>query len=311
LLLYLGAEWLIKGAAGLGRSFGVPPLVIGLTVVAYGTSAPEFVVSLVAAFRGMGSLALGNVIGSNLANLGLILGFTTVVAPLAVDGVLIRREGPVMFFASLLIPLVLLDGIVSRYEGLLLGLFALVFTYVTGRRSMRDPKKSSVPAEGLAEADAEAAGAPPGADRFRLAGIALSGLILLIVGGQVFVNGASGLAIALGLSQRIVGLTVAAVGTSTPELAASIIAALRGHPSIAVGNVIGSNIFNVLFVLGGVAAVRPISGSIRAFSFDLACLIAVTLIGLLLVRSARFIRRAEGAFLILCYGAYLSLVIRQ
>ena len=132
LLLYLGAEWLIKGAAGLGRSFGIRPLVIGLTVVAYGTSAPEFVVGVVAGAKGMNNLVLGNVIGSNLANLGLVLGMTAMLAPLAVDGSLIRREAPVMFVTSLLIPILLLDGVVSRAEGLILLLIAAIFTVRDG-----------------------------------------------------------------------------------------------------------------------------------------------------------------------------------
>jgi cation:H+ antiporter len=305
LLLYLGAEWFVKGAAGLGRSFGIRPLVIGLTVVAAGTSAPELVVSLIAAMNGMSSLALGNVIGSNLANLGLILGATAIVSPLAVEGSLIRREAPVMFGVSLLLPLVMKDGQVSRTEGCVLLVLAAAFSYLTIRSS-----NGGTANRGIAEADAEAAGAPSGAGRFRNAAIAAAGLVLLILGGQVFVNGASGIALAFGISQRVIGLTIASIGTSTPELAASIVAALRGHPSIAVGNVIGSNIFNVLFVLGGVAAVRPVAGSLDAFRFDLISLILLSLLGLLLVRGSRLIRRSEGALLIACYAGYLYLLVR-
>ncbi len=303
LLLYLGAEWLIKGAAGLGRSFGIRPLVIGLTVVAYGTSAPEFIVSLVAGSKGMSNLALGNVIGSNLANLGLVLGITAILAPLAVDGFLIRREAPAMFATGLMIPILLADGVVSRTEGLVLMVLAGLFTYAVARSSGRERgDKNDL---STSEADAEAAGAPPGRTRLRLIGIAAFGLILLIVGGQVFVNGATGLALSFGLSQRVIGLTVAAIGTSTPELAASIIAGLRGHSSIAVGNVIGSNIFNVLFVLGGVSAIHPIRGSVDGFRLDLACLFALSALGLILVRGPRLIRRSEGTLLVVCYAGYL------
>jgi len=155
------------------------------------------------------------------------------------------------------------------------------------------------------EADAEAAGAPPGTGVLRLAAIAALGLLLLVLGGQAFVNGAAGLALALGISQRVVGLTVAAIGTSTPELAASIVAALRGHSSIAVGNVIGSNIFNVLFVLGGVATVGPVTGSLGDFRGDLVWLVLFSALGLVLVRTSRTIRRWEGALLVTCYAAYL------
>ena len=300
LLLYLGAEWLVKGAAGLGRSLGVRPLIIGLTVVAYGTSVPELVVSLVAAGNGMSNLALGNVIGSNLANLGLILGLTAMLAPLGVEGSLIRREAPVMFGTSLLLPLLLLDGVVSRAEGLGLLALAIVFTWLTARTATGGSKES-----GVIEADAEAAGAPPGTGVLRLAAIAALGLLLLVLGGQAFVNGAGGLALALGISQRVVGLTVAAIGTSTPELAASIVAALRGHSSIAVGNVIGSNIFNVLFVLGGVATVGPVTGSLGDFGGDLVWLALFSALGLVLVRTSRTIRRGEGALLVTCYAVYL------
>ncbi|MEO8598087.1 MAG: calcium:sodium antiporter [Candidatus Solibacter sp.] len=310
LLLYLGAEWLIKGAAGLGRSFGIKPLLIGLTVVAYGTSAPEFIVSLVAGSKGMSNLAIGNVIGSNLANLGLVLGLTAILAPLAVDGSLIRGEAPVMFAVSLVIPILLTDGVVSRVEGLILLVLAGLFTYAAAHSARRERKDNAKDDQRTIETDAEAAGAPPGRSRLRLAGIAVFGLILLIVGGQAFVSGAAALALAFGLSQRVVGLTVAAIGTSTPELAASIIAGLRGHPSIAVGNVIGSNIFNVLFVLGGVSAIRPINGSVGGFRLDLACLVALSTLGLILVRGPRLIRRSEGTLLVVCYVGYLYLLLR-
>jgi cation:H+ antiporter len=304
LLLYLGAEWLVKGAAGLGHSYGVRPLVIGLTVVAYGTSMPEFVVSSIAAWNGMSDLALGNVIGSNSANLGLILGLTVMVAPLAVEGSLIRLEAPLMLAVALVLPLLLWDGAVSRWEGFgLLGL-AVLFTYLTARSSIsRQGGKS------FSETDAEAAGAPPGKGRPRLLAIALSGLVLLLLGGQLFVNGAGALAAAFGISQRVIGLTVAAVGTSTPELAASLVATLRGHPSIAIGNVIGSNIFNVLFVLGGAAAIHPVHGLPTAFAFDLVTLGLLSVLGLLLVRSARVIRRPEGALLLALYIAYISVLV--
>jgi cation:H+ antiporter len=305
LLLYLGAEWLVKGAAGLGRSFGIRPLVIGLTIVAAGTSAPELVVSTIAALNGMGSLALGNVIGSNLANLGLILGITSLVAPLAVEGTLIRREAPFMIATSAALPLLLLDGVVARWEGLVLLALAAVSSWFTIRTAGPAAADPAIP-----ESDAEEAGAPPGAGRPRLAAIALAGLLLLVLGGQVFVHGAGGLARSFGITDRVIGLTVAAIGTSTPELAASIVAVLRGHPSIAVGNVIGSNIFNVLFVLGGAASIRPVTGSLDSFGFDLIWLGLLSLLGLLLVRGSRLIRRSEGIVLIGCYATYLFFLVR-
>ena len=305
LLLYIGAEWLIKGAAGLGRAVGVRPLVVGLTAVAFGTSMPEFVVSAVAAVKGMSGIALGNVVGSNIANLGLILGITALLKPLVVEGSLTRRELPIMLATSLALPLLLAGGVVSRLDALILLLGAAGFTYLMARSAVPGPAEVAA-----LEADAEAAGAPRGTGRVRLTLIALVGLILLVVGGQALVTGASGIALALGISQRVVGLTIAAIGTSAPELAASVVAALRGHPSIAVGNIVGSNIFNVLFVLGGAAAIRPITSPLNTFGFDLAVLAAISVLATLLLRQERPIGRRAGALLLACYIAYLAALVR-
>ncbi len=304
LLLYLGAEWLVKGAAGLGRAMRVRPLIIGLTVVAYGTSMPEFVVSTAATLRGSTGLALGNVVGSNIANFGLILGTTAFIRPLMVEGGLIRRELPLILLTSLALPILLADSVVSRLEGGLLLAGAAGFTWLAARSAL--PARTEMAAM---ETDAEAAGAPSGGGLRRLALIAAAGLALLAVGGEAFVSGASGLAIRFGISERVVGLTVAAVGTSAPELAASIVAALRGHASIAVGNVLGSNIFNILFVLGAVAAIHPIAGSLAAFGFDLAVMAAISLIVCLLLRRPRLLRRWEGVLLLGLYFAYLAAIV--
>ena len=303
-LLYLGAEWLVKGAAGLGRAFGVRPVVVGLTAVAYGTSMPELVVSLAAAMDGKSGLALGNVIGSNLANLGLILAVTVILAPVIIESSLSRRETPVMLGAALLLPLILTDGVISRLEGLLLLSGAAAFTYLTARSGLPSSKEMAE-----VEADAEAVGAPPGKGKLRLGLIALFGLALLVIGGEAFVAGASGLALTFGISERIVGLTIVSVGTSAPELAASIVAALRGHPSLAIGNVVGSNIFNVLFVLGGVAAIQPVPGTLEAFGFDVAAMAALSLLTLLLFRYGGSLSRREGLLLLGCYVAYLATLI--
>jgi cation:H+ antiporter len=304
LLLYFGAEWLVKGAAGLGRAFGVRPIVVGLTVIAYGTSMPELVVSGIAAVNGMPGIALGNVIGSNIANLGLILGVTAAISPLVIDGQLIRRELPVMLITTLLIPLLVADGAVERWEALLLVAGAVAFTYITARFSRPDTERFA-----QLEADAEAVGAPRVTGKGRLAVIAFVGLVLLIAGGHFFVTGASAIAMAFGISERIVGLTVAAIGTSAPELAASVVAALRGHASMAVGNVIGSNIFNVVFVLGGVGVLRPIKGAVENFGFDVAVLVGITLLAMLFLRGARTMVRWEGVALLIAYAAYLLALV--
>lgn len=302
LLLYFGAEWLVKGSAGLASLLGIRPLIIGLTVVAYGTSAPELVVSVIAALEGRSAIALGNVVGSNIANLGLILGMTAVIAPLQIEGRIIRREAPFLIASVLVVPAMLYDGSVSRLDGLLLVAAATMFTLITIRSGLPDP----VPASKLMEGDAEAAGAPHVSGKTKLALVTLVGLLLLIGGGKVFVDGASALALLWGMSERVVGLTIVAVGTSLPELAASVVAAVRGHSSIAVGNVIGSNIFNVFLVLGISSSIRPIEASLRGQALDLTVLGGITLFGVLMVRQARDTTRAEGLLLLVVYAAFLT-----
>lgn len=307
LLLYIGAEWLVKGSTGLARQFGIRPFVIGLTLVAYGTSMPEIVVSGLAALEGKSGIALGNVVGSNIANIGLILGLTALIAPTPVERGLVRREIPVLLATALAAPVVLLDGVVSRAEAGVLLLGAAVYTAAALRRT-----QGPGPAEmELVEADAERAGAPAGGGRARLAAIAVTGLLVLLGGGRMFVAGASGLAMAAGISERIVGLTIVAVGTSAPELASSVVAALRGHPGIAIGNVIGSNICNVLFVLGGAGLIEPIHGELGPMRVEMAALMGFTLWGAWLVRRERRVSRIEGALLAAAYLAFLALAARS
>jgi cation:H+ antiporter len=309
LMLYFGAEWLVKGSAGLARSLGVRPLIVGLTVVAYGTSMPELVVGAIAAAEGKGDIALGNVVGSNIANLGLILGVTALIAPVRVEGALIKREIPAFALTALLLPALLYDNVVSRLEAGVLLAGAAAFTALVTRSAMGARAIAATAEAGaeVVEADAEAAGAPHVEGRPKLAALAVLGLLLLLGGGKLFVDGASRLALALGMSERLVGLTIVAVGTSLPELAASVVAAVRGHASIAVGNVIGSNVFNVLFVLGGAGAVRPIEGSFRAMKADLVVLLGFTALGGILLRRERTLTRAEGALLVAGYVAFLAL----
>jgi cation:H+ antiporter len=306
LLLYLGAEWLVKGAAGLARELGLTPLVIGLTVVAYGTSAPELVVSSIAALAGEGELALGNIVGSNIANLTLILGATALVSPILAERGLLRWELPVMMVMTAAIPLLLLDGSVTRGEAIVLLTAMLAFTVITIRKGAAIA--TSRDAVALIEKDAEVAGAPGGTGVLRLGGIAAVGLGLLLGGGKVFVMGATDLALLLGMSPRTVGLTVVAVGTSLPELAASMVAAARGHGGIAVGNVIGSNIFNVMFVLGGAGVIRPVHGSVDQLRIGLVALGVITVIAVIQLRKQRMIGRVEGGLMVASYCAFLAVL---
>ncbi|MCA9595613.1 MAG: calcium/sodium antiporter [Myxococcales bacterium] len=297
--LYFGAEWLVRGAAGLARMLGVSPLVVGLTVVSYGTSAPELAVSTVAALDGKSDIALGNVVGSNIANIGLILGITALIAPPLVQGSLLRRELPVLLLATAAIPVFLMGGEIHRWEGILLVLGALLFTIATlkwsGRASPESEELPDVP---------EAGGSKIG-----LALLSLLGLGVLLVGGKVFVTGAVGMALQLGMSERVVGLTVVAVGTSLPELAASLVAAMRGHSEIAVGNVVGSNIFNVLLILGTASALRPITGDLSAMRLDLAVVGLLTVLCVISMRAQRRIPRWEGGVFLAIYVSFLALLV--
>lgn len=298
--LYFGAEWLVSGAAGLAQRAGVRPLVVGLTVVAWGTSMPEFVVSAMAAIEGSPAIALGNAVGSNIANLGLILGVTALIAPPRVDGTMVRREIPVLIVTAALVPVVLWNGFMSRWEGAALLVFGAIFTLWLAR-------SGSMSADPDVEVLAETPNAPPKPHTVaRLSVFGVMGLILLVAGGRSFVVGATGIATALGMSERVVGLTVVAVGTSLPELATSLVAAFRKHSDIAVGNVVGSNIFNILLVLGGAAAIQPMEAALRPMLLDLSVMGGITVLAAIMMRSARSITRLEGGVLCGGYIAFLA-----
>jgi cation:H+ antiporter len=297
-VLYFGAEWLVQGAAGLARAFGVKPLVIGLTVIAYGTSAPELAVSASAILEQKDGLVLGNVIGSCIANVGLILGITALLSPPVVDGTLIKREVPILLLSVFALPLVLWNGSIGWLEGSAFFAASVLFTVLT----LWAAKQSPSPLAEMATADAEESAS---GGRGKMTAIAVVGLVALWGGGNLFVFGAEGIARAIGVSDRVIGLTVVAIGTSLPELAASVVAALRGHSSLAVGNVIGSNIFNIFLILGVVPMLRPVSGPLAELHVDLYFLIGLTLLGAVLMRGDRRITRAEGVILLTVYLGFL------
>lgn len=296
-LLYYGAEWFVRGAAGLAIRLGVPPLLIGLTVVSYATSAPELAVSMLAAADGKSQIALGNVVGSNIANIGLILGLTAVIAPPRTDGTLITKELVVLVLGTLGLPLLLLSGGIERYEGALSTMAALLFTALVIRWSKsRGSDDVEVPDPGKHRATV-------------LSALLVLGLSVLLGGGKLFVDGAIGVAQALGMSDRTIGLTVVAFGTSVPELAASLVAAVKGHSEIAVGNVVGSCIFNLLFILGATSLVFPIAGTLSELAIDLATMAFLTLLMSIALRAERIIRRWEGVIMLLTYAAFVSWVV--
>ena len=308
-LLYFGAEWLVAGASSLALSLRISPLVVGLTVVAYGTSAPEAVVGIQAARMHHAPIALGNVIGSNIANLGLILSLSVLVRPASVSGILRTREVPVLLLTALGLPLLLLDGSVSRVEAILLLCMAVAYTawMVQGaRRSALQPGQAVV----MTEVNADAAGTPVRAVHAgRSIAIAVVGLVLLIFGGQLFVYAATAMARNWGISERLIGLTLVAIGTSLPELATSLLASSKGHTEIAVGNVVGSNIFNVLLCLPASALAGPVGSPLSTLLPDLLVLAGVTLVGCLFLRSERRITRGEGGVLLLIYAGFLAFVL--
>jgi cation:H+ antiporter len=310
LMLYLGAEWLIGGSSRLALLLRIPKLIVGLTIVAYGTSTPEAVVSVQAALAGHGDLALGNVVGSNIANIGLILGLASLMLPSKVSGELRRRELPLLLASSLVLAFFLNNGVVGRAEGALLLAGALAYTgwVLAGARHQGMLADATGEAEGQADASA-VAGAPQHGGAWRSILVAAVGLGVLLLGGQLFVDAAKALALQWGWSERLVGLTIVAVGTSLPELVTSVIAALRGHSDIAVGNVVGSNIFNVLFVLGAAGAARPMAVDPAAMRPDLLVLVGFTLAALFLLRSERMLQRREGAALLSAYGLYMAWLV--
>ncbi len=310
LLLYFGAEWFVGGASALALALRVPQILVGLTVVAYGTSAPEVIVGVQAAAGGHGEVALGNVIGSNVANVGLILGIAALIRPAKVDGALPKRELPVLVVSAALIPLVLLDGSIHVAEAAGLLFTAAIYTawMVRAARSTAIVAAARADAKTTSEV-ADAAGAPNPKSSWKAFGTAVVGLGVLLAGGHLFVEGAVSVAGWLGMSDRLVGLTIVAVGTSLPELVTSVIAARRGHSDIAVGNVIGSNIFNVLLCLGAAALAGSVDMPLGALAVDVTALFVMTALAALFIRTERTISRAEGGVAVACYVIFTVVTV--
>jgi len=308
ILLTGGAELLVRGAAQLATLFGVPALIVGLTVVAYGTSAPELAVSTLAAWRNDADIALGNVVGSNIYNILAILGPSALIAPLIIATQVVRLDLWVMIGVSLVAFAMALDGRVSRSEGLVLAVGSVAYTLWLIRLARREA--NAVAADALA-----AVGAPPPARSARSYVVSLAlvliGLVLLVLGSRWLVQGAVALATWLGVSELVIGLTIVAAGTSLPETATSIVAAIRGQRDIAVGNVVGSNIFNLLAVLGAAAAIAPagIAVAASALRFDMVVMVLVALACGPIFLTGKRIDRVEGALLLAGYGAYIGAAV--
>lgn len=305
-LLVMGAELLVRGAARLAALAGISPLVIGLTIVAFGTSAPELAVSVGAAWAGSADLALGNVVGSNIFNVLLILGVSALIVPLAVHQQLVRLDVPLMIVASLAVYLMGQDGRIGRLDGAIL--FAGILAYTTFLIIQSRKAGGAVESEVDLEADKDAS---PAWRYLKNGALILVGLGMLVLGSNLLVDAAVAIARYLGVSELVIGLTIVAAGTSLPEVATSIIAAIRGERDMAVGNVVGSNIFNLLAVLGLASLVSPAGINVNeaALHFDLPVMIGVAVACLPIFFTHYTISRGNGAVFLFYYVAYTTYLV--
>jgi cation:H+ antiporter len=296
--LFVGAESLVRGSSSLALRLGISPLVVGLTVVAFATSSPELVVSIKAALEGNPGIVVGNVVGSNICNIGLILGVAALISPMRVKTQLVKREIPIMIIVGFILLLVLANDSISRMEGVLLiiGIISyVVFSYLYARKD-KVIETSQEFIEGI----------PVGKAKSAWISILLivGGLGLLLGGAHIFVNGAVEVAVNLGVSQAIIGLSMVALGTSLPELITSVVASFRNENDIAIGNAVGSNVFNVLSVLGFSSVISPINSSGVGY-IDLTIMMLFMIIILPMSKSGFVFKRCEGAILLAGYFAYI------
>lgn len=305
-LLVYSADFLVKGAANLAAALGISPLVVGLTVVAFGTSAPELAVSVMSAFKGQADIAVGNVVGSNIFNVLFILGLSALIIPLAVNAQLVRFDVPVMIGVSILLYVLSMDGLISRMDGMILFLLLLAYVVFLLRLSKKE-KDSGV----LSEFEQEYG--KPAANPNWLKNIlfVVGGVVGLVVGSDRLVYGAVFIAKSFGVSELIIGLTIIAAGTSLPEVATSVVAALKGERDIAVGNVVGSNIFNILTVLGISSMVAPAGVGVAkaALEFDILVMIAVAVACFPVFFHGYRIGRVSGFLFLAFYVAYVVYLI--
>lgn len=301
-ILAVGADLFVRGASDVAARFGISPFVVGLVVVGFGTSTPELAVNLDAALGGSTDIAIGNVVGSNIANIGVILGLAAVVAPLAVQLRMVRVELPIVIGVSVLLWALCSFGRIERWEGALMLAGFGAFLWFLLRTAKNEP--AAVQQEYADEN-------PPRHHGWRAALFIVVGLAGLMGGAHLAVEAAVGLARMWGLSELVIGLTIVAIGTSLPELASSVAAARRGHADIAIGNVLGSNIYNVLFILGATAVITPLPTSAPTLMWlDIPVMIAFAVVLLPMMLMGLRITRANGALLLAGYAAYVAVLIR-
>jgi len=302
LMLYFGAEWLIRGSVTIANKLRISQLVIGLTIVAFGTSTPELSVSVSSAIQGISDIALGNVVGSNIANIGLILGITAIIRPLAVSKLVIKKEVPIMIGVAVLLVAISFDGAISVEEGIILAIGIVVFTVFSYKTSKKETSDIVNISAGLDLAKKHIV-----SKSIVLIGI---GIALLTLGSFLTVENAVSIAKTIGVSERVIGLTLVAIGTSLPELVTSIVAAIRGHSDLSIGNIVGSNVFNILAIVGISATIVGISVSEDMF-FDYYIMIGFSLVLLPIMRSGFVISKKEGYGLLAGYLVYLIILLLQ
>jgi cation:H+ antiporter len=305
-LLYFGAEWLVKGSSSLARSLGVTPIVIGLTVVAFGTSTPELVVSLISSIQGKSMIAVGNVVGSNICNIALVLGLSAVFNPIKSDPSVVRRDIPIMLAISAYLLVLTMNSTLGRIEGATL--FCGIILYTVMNYSLAKKKPA-----GVAEIESELEEIGFIVSRPKQILLISAGIAGVVGGAQIVVDNAVIIMQILGVSEKFIGLTIVAFGTSLPELATSVVAALRGEMDISIGNLVGSNVFNIMSVLGIASLVRPIPIPGGFFEsglwIDYLVMMIISFLPWLMMRKDFTVKRSDGLILLLCYGGYLSYLI--
>jgi cation:H+ antiporter len=311
ILLYYAAEWLVKGSSSLARSLGVTPIVIGLTVVAFGTSAPELVVSVISSIKAKSMIAVGNVVGSNICNIALVLGASALFQPISSQRTVVQRDIPLMLAVSLYLLLLSLNSQLGRLEGLTLFVGVIVYTFMNYYWCRQESPAQSNPGSDAIAGEVEDIGYIE--SRGRQLMLVVAGIVGVVIGAEIVVDSAVKIMTILGVGEKFIGLTIVAFGTSLPEFATSVVAAIRKEMDISIGNLVGSNVFNILSVIGAAALVRPIPIPGGFFGsglwIDYLVMMATSAMPWLMMRKSLTISRAGGAILLACYVTYLGYLI--
>jgi cation:H+ antiporter len=298
LMLYYGAEWLVKGASNIARSLGLTPLVIGLTVVAFGTSAPELVISIISSFQEKSMIAVGNVVGSNICNIALVLGLASLFMPIKSDASVVKRDIPIMLGISLYLLLISLNSKIGRLEGATLLGGIIIYVCLNYYYAVKGNRQASS-GEDIEDIPSRA----------RQITLIVAGILFVVTGAQILIDSAVKIMHTFGISEKFIGLTVVALGTSLPELATSVVAAMRKEMDISIGNLVGSNVFNILGVLGAASLVRPVlipGGFIQSgLLIDYLVMMFISFLPWVMMRKTNTVMRRDGVVLLSCYVGYI------